>query len=537
MKVFHRLLVIVGGTCAGLIAIAYFSLQTLHDTMLDDRRREIHTVLNLAAKQVAHFQDLEHQGVLSQEEAQKRAIDALSGLRDGKSAYIWARTEGAKGLVHPNSQVIGKVDFGAVQGNGKTVWQNYLDRLSQTPFAYFDDLVARPGTQEPVAKINGVTKIENWNWLVGFGIYVDDVNAAYRTLAIQFISIGCLILAIVTLFAYWMSRSIYRTLGGEPAYAAAVANSIAQGDLQLAIVGDQRPGSLVTAVAQMQASLKQMIVGIQQAAEQLTGASTGLRQQMGQLEGGAQQTADATTMTSAAVEQMSVTVGQIASNAQLTRHNSERSAELAVQGEQLVDEVTQAIQGAAKQIDRSADQIAGLVKRAGEIDSITSVIKTIASQTNLLALNAAIEAARAGEHGRGFAVVADEVRQLAQRTAGATEEISTMVSDIQKDTQAAVDAMALVAPKISTAVQLADQAAGALRNISSDSSATLNQVREMAAATAEHSQASGSVAQNIERIANMVQDSAGSVTAANGNVTALVELTARLRESAGRFRL
>ena len=537
MKVSHRLLVIVLCTFAGLAAISIFALNTLHNTMLEDRRKEIFSVLNLAAKQVEHFQEMERQGALTHEEAEKRAIEALSGLRDGKSAYIWARTEGALSLVHPNQALIGKVDFGKVQANGKTTWQNYLDRLAVEPFAYFDDIVARPGSDVPVAKINGLTKIPGWNWLVGFGIYVDDVQAAYNELAIKFLSIGLLILVAVMAIAYQMSRSIYRVLGGEPAYAAKVANGIADGDLRLALESNPLPGSLMAAVAQMQSSLRGMIQGIQQAAEELGGASSGLRSQMNQIDQTAQHTSDATTQTAAAVEEMSMTISQISESAQLTHSNSERSERLAVEGERLVDQVTHAIEDVSSQVNRSSDQIAGLHKRTGEIDSITGVIKNIASQTNLLALNAAIEAARAGEYGRGFAVVADEVRQLAQRTAVATEEITTMIADIQQETSAAVEGMSLVSPKVAAAVSLADQAAGALRDISRESFGTLEQVRGMAHATSEHSQASASVAQNVERIANMVQASAGSVTQANGNVSELTALTGRLRDSAARFRL
>ncbi|WP_446731223.1 methyl-accepting chemotaxis protein [Pseudomonas sp. CFBP 13719] len=221
----------------------------------------------------------------------------------------------------------------------------------------------------------------------------------------------------------------------------------------------------------------------------------------------------------------------------MTQVNSERSAALAVEGERLVSEVTFAIADVSEQVARSSEQIAGLVTRADEINGITSVIRNIASQTNLLALNAAIEAARAGEQGRGFAVVADEVRHLAQRTAQATEEITTMIADIQNDTSDAVKGMAAVKPKMETAASLADQATVALRDISTESAATLAQVREMAAATSEQSEASSSVARNVELIANMVNASAESVSIANKDVNAVVTSSRTLTDSTARFQL
>jgi methyl-accepting chemotaxis protein len=535
MKVSHRLFIIAACACAGLIAIAVFALNTLHNTMLEDRRREIHTVLNLAAKQVEYFQNEEKNGHLSTTQAQAHAIEALAALSDGKSAYIWTRTEGALSLVHPNPALIGKVDFGATLPNGKTTWQNYLDRLSSERFVFSDDLIARTGETIPVAKINGVTKVDGWNWIMGFGVYADDIANAYWQLAIKFLSAGLFVLLVVISVAYRMSRSIYNALGGEPREVAGVTSNIANGDLRQVMQDKYPPASLMAAVAQMQGGLR--IMDIKHVADELKGSSSSLGKQMQNIDDASQHTSEATTMTAAAVEEMSVTIDHISGNARMTQVNSERSTALAIEGERLVSQVTLAIADVSQQIAHSSGQIAGLVARADEINGITSVIKNIASQTNLLALNAAIEAARAGEQGRGFAVVADEVRQLAQRTAQATEEITAMIADIQNDTAGAVKGMAAVEPKMNTASSLADQAAVALRNINTESAATLAQVREMAAATSEQSQASSSVAQNVELIANMVQASADSVSIANTDVNAVVTSSKTLTASTARFHL
>lgn len=537
MKLAHRLMLIVACALLGLAVISVFALTTLRTTMLEDKRAEIHSVLNLAAQQVAHFKGLEGSGKLGKDEAQARAIEALSSLRDGNTAYVWARTVDALSLVHPNPNVLGKVDTGAVLPNGKTTWQNYLDHLQNTHFAYFDDLVKRPGSDAVVPKINGLTKIDGWNWYVGYGIYVDDINAAYWSLAWKFGAIGLLILAAVALLAYHMSRSIYQSLGGEPRYAAEVAGAIADGDLSRPLEGQYRPESLLGAVARMQASLRKMIVGIQHGADQLGDATAGLTEQMQHIDSASQQTSDATTLTAAAIEEMSVTIDHISNNAQETERNSERSVQLAARGERLVNEMTGAIQKVSAQVSEASVLITGLVKRTDEIDSITSTIKNIASQTNLLALNAAIEAARAGEQGRGFAVVADEVRNLAQRTALATEDITKMIGAIQADTGRVVQGMGDVTPQVASSVTLADQAASALREINAEASATLLQVKEVAGSTSEQSLASASVAQNVERIANMVEDSAASTKAANGNVRSLESLSRELRDSVAQFRL
>jgi methyl-accepting chemotaxis protein len=287
----------------------------------------------------------------------------------------------------------------------------------------------------------------------------------------------------------------------------------------------------------MQKNLREMINSIQHNAQQLGQAANGLSGQMNQLDSASQQTSDATTATAAAIEEMSVTIEHISYSAGETEKNSANSSQLAADGEKLVNEAAQAIQQVSVQIDDASLLISGLVKRTHEIDGIASVIKNIASQTNLLALNAAIEAARAGEQGRGFAVVADEVRNLAQRTSLATEEITSMITSIQTDTGSVVAGMGAVTPQVVLGVALAEKAANALRHINQEASATLVQVREVAASTGEQSQASASVAQNIERIANMVEATADSVGQANNNVQQLEILAQELRTSVSRFLL
>lgn len=184
MKLHHRLTLMVFCTVLGLLLVAGFGLSALRSNMLENKRGEIYTVLNLAAQQVAYYQAQEQRGTLTREAAQAKAIEALSSLRDGKKAYLWARTVDALGLVHPNPEVIGKVDVGVTLPDGRTKWQGYLDGLKNTHFAYFDDLAKYPGAEQPVPKINGITKIDGWNWLVGFGIFVDDIDAAFWRLAL-----------------------------------------------------------------------------------------------------------------------------------------------------------------------------------------------------------------------------------------------------------------------------------------------------------------------------------------------------------------
>jgi methyl-accepting chemotaxis protein len=534
VKLSHRLIILVLAAIFGLAIIGGLALNTLHSTMQDDKRNEIHTVLSLAAQQVGYFQGLEKSGKLSRAEAQAKAVEALTNMRNGSNAYVWARGIDGMGLVHAIADKVGKIDMGKAP-NGKTSIQNYIDNLSTAKFYYYDDFTKNPDTGEMAPKINGVTQIQDWNWFVGFGVFVSDIEKAYWRLAFNFIIIGLVVIVAVVIVAWRISRSIYSSLGGEPSYAASVVGSITNGDLSQTIVHSSGKLSLLTSVAQMQSNLREMIHSIQQGAVELGHAAVGLSGQMHQLDSASQQTSDATTATAAAIEEMSVTIEHISYSAGETEKNSASSTQLAAEGEQLVNDAAKAIQDVSVRVEEASGMIEGLVKRTHEIDSIASVIKNIASQTNLLALNAAIEAARAGEQGRGFAVVADEVRNLAQRTSLATEEITSMITSIQNDTGSVVISMNAVTPQVLQGVQMAEKAATALRDINREASATLVQVREVATSTTEQSLASASVAENIERISNMVEATAESVGQANSNVQSLERLAQELKTSVSRF--
>jgi methyl-accepting chemotaxis protein len=232
---------------------------------------------------------------------------------------------------------------------------------------------------------------------------------------------------------------------------------------------------------------------------------------------------------------MAVSVSHVSDNARVTEQNSKESADLAASGVKLVHQASQELELVAVQVDGASSRIGGLVERSKEIGGIADVIREIADQTNLLALNAAIEAARAGEQGRGFAVVADEVRKLAERTSEATGQITTMIHAIQQDTAAVVQSMEAVTPQVQKGVSIASEAAQTLQQINEKADSTLESIAQVANATAEQSVASGTVASSVENISQMVEEMAASVAAANNNVQALEALSMELRNTVSKF--
>ena len=244
---------------------------------------------------------------------------------------------------------------------------------------------------------------------------------------------------------------------------------------------------------------------------------------------------NAAAATAGAVEQMSASISQVSTHANSTEDISRNASELSQEGKQVVRDAIQEMQNTAVSIAELSSLVANLDRRSDEISVILNVIKEIADQTNLLALNAAIEAARAGEQGRGFAVVADEVRKLAERTAQSTTEITGMVNTIQDETRRAVGTMQVCRDQAERGVALAARAGESLEEINGGADHTRRMVSEIVLATREQSNTGSAIAQNIEQIARMAGENNAQVRDASRAAYTLEQLATDLQKAVNKF--
>ena len=541
MKLRTRILVIVCASLIGMFIIASYGLIQLRKVMYEERKSQIVQLLDAAEAQLKYFHALEAAGKMSREEAQTRAKESIYAQRTANNYFIVRNVADNMLLIHGNLSRVGKIDPGGKTTDGRQVMDVYKEEIKKNPngkgFVMLE--AVRPGSEDKsmYKKLNGASIFEPWGWLIAIGFFVDDIDRVFWNDAIKMLAIGGLLIAVVAVLALRTMRSILSQLGGEPTYASAIAREIAEGDLSRPIEAQGSENSLLGSMRIMRSGLHDIVARFNQASTTLAGASQQLTEETARISSGSQKTSEATASTAAAIEEMTVSINHISDNARDTARNSKQAADLASQGEQMVREAAQEIHRISSDIGAAANLILSLVERSKEIDGMSAVIKEIADQTNLLALNAAIEAARAGEQGRGFAVVADEVRKLAERTSRATEDIARTIRAVQSDTNAAAACMDGVRGQVQHGVDLAENAAQTLRKIADGAHATLEKTRDVADAAQEQSQASNSIAINVEQIAQMVEEAEGSVRAAHAQVEQLDQLAHELHLAASKFRL
>ena len=320
---------------------------------------------------------------------------------------------------------------------------------------------------------------------------------------------------------------------------AAMARKIADGDLNVNVdhFSHDEIGQLSESFRSMSNSLRTLITQVTQSAEQVASASSQLHSTAEQIATGAEEVASQTGTVATASEEMSATSGDIAHNCLMAAENSNRASETARGGASVVSQTITGMERIAQQVRAAAKTVEELGARSDQIGAIVGTIEDIADQTNLLALNAAIEAARAGEQGRGFAVVADEVRALAERTTRATREIGEMIKAIQGETRGAVAAMEEGVAEVERGTESSIKSGQALEQILSQINDVTMQVNQIATAAEEQTATTSEITSNIQQITDVVHATARGAMETAAASSQLSREAENLQQLVSRFKL
>ena len=357
-------------------------------------------------------------------------------------------------------------------------------------------------------------------------------QAGNIVLALSALAILVGIASVITTLAY-----VRRQLGGEPGYARQVANAIATGDLTqpIAIADDDRD-SLLAGLSAMQVHLRELVSTLARHANDVAQTATQMASATSQVASGSDQQLDVARNMVSNGEVLSESLGQVMNAVREAEQIVQGSSKISGSGAALASKAAEETKSMASSVQVTATHIRELGTLSAQINSILGVISDIASQTNLLALNAAIEAARAGEQGRGFAVVADEVRKLAERTANSTKEIGEMVAKIQNGTRSAVSSMQEGVRQVGNGVELANQAGDSINRIRDGALRVTVVVNGISDSISEQSVAGNEIAQKLEVISQMSEQSAIAVRQTADAARQMQALSNSLRQTVAQFK-
>jgi methyl-accepting chemotaxis protein len=493
-----------------LAGISIYNAYQTREIRLDERKADLVHASEIALSVIKAFGDQVAAGSMPAAEAQKHAMDSIRNIRYGEDSYFTIINSQTV-LMHPIHPEMDGKDIGDYRDpNGVYLLKDEVAVIKRDGKGFSAFSFARPGHTGVYPKISYNVTYQPWGWILNTGVYVDDLDAAFRATLYQSLGILVIVAGALSAVVVLLNRGILRSLGGEPSYAAEIASQIANNDLTAVVktAADDR-SSLLFSMKRMQEQLVQTIGTIKVSADSIATATHQIAAGNQDLSQRTEEQAASLEETASSMEQLTSTVSQNADNASHANQLAAQAAQVAEQGGTVVSRVVETMEG----INSSSDKIANIV----------GIIEGIAFQTNILALNAAVEAARAGEQGRGFAVVASEVRSLAQRSSAASKEIKELIHDSVERVQAGAGHVR--------------EAGAKMREITHEIRRVTDIMGEITAASQEQSKGIGQVNQAVTQMDEVTQQNAALVEQAAAAASSLESQADDLKASVSMFRL
>ncbi|MEZ9645804.1 methyl-accepting chemotaxis protein [Vibrio sp. 10N.261.52.C2] len=537
MKLKTQAYLLSGIILIALLALTATGLWTLRVASNMDNKARVTELFKSAYSILTEVEKMAIDGTLEEEQAKQLATRLLRNNIYKDNEYVYVADENMTFIATPLDPQLHGTSFNDFKdGDGNSVGQliqRVLGNRTGEIIEYTWTQKLPDGTIEE--KLSIAEKTPHWGWVVGTGIGFNEVNARFWSTA-QWQLFLCVVIAGLILASLIVSiKRMLALLGGEPKDVREAVQAVAQGRIQTSFETQAIDGSIYHAVQQMSKSLAELVSNLDASMLALRGELQRVEDRAGSIGQLTDTQQQSTEMIATAMTEMASSANNVAASASDTARNTDEADKQSQHTQQLIHNTVDNIQGLAGQLGTASEAVANLDNDVNNIAKVLDVIGDIAEQTNLLALNAAIEAARAGEQGRGFAVVADEVRNLAGRTQSSTKEIQLMINNLQEGSRNAIQTMEVCAATSESTVTESQNASEALQQIVVALESISSMSHKIATAAAEQTQVSDDISKRINMIEESGNQLSNVVTESHNSTQTLASLSNELEAWVNRF--
>ncbi|ABV36592.1 methyl-accepting chemotaxis sensory transducer [Shewanella sediminis HAW-EB3] len=501
VKISTRLFIMLGLSIVATIFMFLFALISIENLLVAEKEAKLSSLADVGEKVIFRYYQSAQAGEMTEEEAKQGAILALNELRYAGKEYYWTIDTNGVMIQHAFAKkLIGTNVLGIKDPNGVKLFELMVSGTERKEYALIEYMWNRPNATDPSPKMSVVKRFKPWGWIVGTGMYVDDIKTQEAAFAWQYLFVGGLVWLPVIFILFIIIQSISRPMQ----QTISAFENIAKGEGDLTLRLEESGSDELKEVAsnfnifivKIQAVVQSVLASVSHSQELATGLAA-ISLEANEVTNNMQ---SETESVATAINEMSMAASEVASNAQLAADSAGSADSEADRTTSVVGSAMVKINELSVELETTSEVAQGLQVSSGKIGQILDVIVGIAEQTNLLALNAAIEAARAGEAGRGFAVVADEVRTLASRTQESTQEINGIIDAIKHSIVSVNQSVEKAKLRSSETVQETGQVVDALETIKSSIRQISDMNIQIAAATEEQSAVIAELNMNVTRI-------------------------------------